>query len=299
MQSGPKTINILLYDGTLDGIINISDSTWIGEIYSAPRDSIDALLTRVDCKKYGVYLLLSDNTVYVGQTVDLARRTKEHLIDKEWWTQVVLMTTKDDSFTATDIDYLESRLIELAGSAATFDSDNKNKGNPPKINEFSKPGLELYLDEALFLLELIGVRVFKKEKRKKNKSVGKPIPPVNLQTELNEKTHKKKIPPLPDSTMKIGEFVYTALENLGDSGYTFTDAEIDEMCSVEWAKKNFHTIRPFMKRYIKGKTDNKGTDGYIRFKSKPFTFGDKCVLISKEWFEKQRNLFIAWYTSLT
>lgn len=158
MNAKTKTIKMLLYDGSLDGVTNISDSAWeSGKMYSAPRKSISALVSQADCKKYGVYLLLSDQQVYVGQAIDLERRTKQHLADKDWWTQVILMTTKDDSFNASDIDYLESRLIGLAGAAATFDSDNKKKGNPQKVDEFRQAELEQYLHEALFLLELIGI----------------------------------------------------------------------------------------------------------------------------------------------
>ena len=178
MGTKAKTVNMLLYDGSLNGITNISDSAWAnGKMYSAPRDSIKDLTLRADCKKYGVYLLLSDHQVYVGQAVDLERRTKQHLADKDWWTQVVLMTTKDDSFTASDIDYLESQLIDLAGKVCTSDSDNRKRGNPRKVDEFRKPELDQYLDEALFLLELIGVRVFKNEPRQAHKQVAQAASP--------------------------------------------------------------------------------------------------------------------------
>jgi hypothetical protein len=283
----------------LNGVTNISDSAWeLGKMYSAPRDSIGDLVSRADCKKYGVYLLLSEKYVYVGQAIDLERRTKQHLTDKDWWTQVVLMTTKDDSFNASDIDYLESRLIGLAGTAATFDSDNKKRGNPQKVDEFRQAELEQYLDEALFLLELIGVRVFKSEKRKSTKLPGAAV--SISQPKNTEQTNSQYLgrPALPDASLKIGQFVYTALRNLSNSGYVFSDSDIDEMCSPEWAKKTFHTTKPFMKKYISGVTDNKGSDGFVRFKSEPFTFGEKQVLVTKEWYERQRTFFINWYNSL-
>ena len=164
MSTKAKTIKMLLYDGSLNGVTNISDSAWeSGKMYSAPRESIKNLISKADCKKYGVYLLLSDRQVYVGQAKDLEKRTKQHLSDKEWWNRVILMTTKDDSFNASDIDYLESRLINLAAEAGTSDSDNKKKGNPEKVDEFRQAELEQYLDEALFLLELIGIRAFSQE----------------------------------------------------------------------------------------------------------------------------------------
>ena len=181
MATKTKTIKMLLYDGALTGVMNISDSAWeSGKMYSAPRDSINDLVSRADCKKYGVYLLLSENRVYVGQASDLERRTKQHLSDKDWWSQIILMTTKDDSFNASDIDYLEARLIEIAVEAGKSDNDNKKRGNPQKVDEFRQAELEQYLEEALFLLELIGIRVFKDKSHnpKKNDSYkpkGNPI----------------------------------------------------------------------------------------------------------------------------
>ena len=110
-----KTINLLLYEGDLEGVISIEDSSWnSGELYSAPRDSVSELLETDACKKYGVYLLLSKSMVYVGQSSDLSKRITQHTVGKDWWESVVILTTKDDSLTHSDIDYLESVLIDKA-----------------------------------------------------------------------------------------------------------------------------------------------------------------------------------------
>ncbi len=70
-----KTINLLLYEGNLDGVISIEDSSWnSGELYSTPRDSVSDLLETDACKKYGVYLLLSKDKVYIGQSSDFLMR---------------------------------------------------------------------------------------------------------------------------------------------------------------------------------------------------------------------------------
>lgn len=156
-----KTINLLLYEGDLDGVISIEDSYWnSGEMYSAPRESVSELLNTDACKKYGVYLLLSKNMVYVGQSSDLSKRINQHISGKNWWESVVILTTKDDSLTHSDIDYLESVLIEKARKINRLDCDNKNKGNNPKIDKFRSVFLSQYLDEALFLMQLIGITVF-------------------------------------------------------------------------------------------------------------------------------------------
>lgn len=156
-----KTVKLLLEDGTLRGVMSIVDSSWNpGEMYSAPKESVDALLSTDACKKFGVYLLLSDDKVYVGQSMDLAKRVSQHVASKKWWERVIILTTADDSLNRADIDYLEYYLIQRAQSSNRLDSENKKKGNMPKVDKFRKPELEQYLEEALFLMELIGISVF-------------------------------------------------------------------------------------------------------------------------------------------
>lgn len=72
-----KTINLLLNDGSLNGVISMEDSNWNkGELYSAPRESVEDLISSDACSRYGVYLLLSEDMVYIGQASDLAKRIK-------------------------------------------------------------------------------------------------------------------------------------------------------------------------------------------------------------------------------
>lgn len=174
-----KTIKLLLYDGTLKGVIR-ADSSWhSGELYSAPRESADdlisseALISSDGHSKFGVYLLLSEDVVYVGQSSDLSKRIKQHIIGKDWWESVVVLTTSNDSLTRSDIDYLESVLISKASQNNQLDCDNKNRGNNPKVDPFRKSTLDQYLDEALFLMRLIGISVFgevSKSNKKKSKT---------------------------------------------------------------------------------------------------------------------------------
>lgn len=84
-----KTINLLLHEGDLDGVISIEDTSWnAGEMYSAPRKLIDELLQTDACSRFGIYPLLSSNKVYVGQSSDLAKRINQHsyllYISVEW-----------------------------------------------------------------------------------------------------------------------------------------------------------------------------------------------------------------------
>ncbi len=190
-----KTINLLLNDGTLKGVISMEDSSWNkGELYSAPRESVDDLVKSDACSRYGVYLLISEDMVYVGQASDLSRRIRQHLMGKSWWERVAVLTTSDDSLNRSDIDYIEASLIAKASSTGRLDCDNKNMGNKQKVSKFREVELEQYLEEALFLLELIGVNVFCTVSKKKAKNKPELIASVkNSSKDQRELRDKKEV----------------------------------------------------------------------------------------------------------
>jgi hypothetical protein len=175
-MASAKTIRLLLTDGTLKGLLVVEDNSWLGRMLASPRESIEDLLKRPDVKHYGVYILLSEEQVYIGQASDLRKRMYQHsgTNGKDWWTRVVLLTTKDDSFNRSDIDYLEAKLINLADSNNTLHSDNRTVGNKTKVDEFRETELQQYLEGALLLLELIGIKVLT------DKKAAKPLRAVSI-----------------------------------------------------------------------------------------------------------------------
>ena len=306
-----KTIQILLYDGTLNGVINIADSAWSpGEMYVSPRDAVNEL---VSLDKYGVYLLLSNERVYVGQAQDLSRRIKQHLSGKGWWERVVLLTTQDDSFTRTDIDYLESVLIGKAEKTQSLDSDNKNKGQNPKINKFRKVDLDQYLDEVLFLMELIGVSVFSNAKKKavsKKKeqviTISQPedVPEASSEKVPESSSHEK--PPLPDESLKAGEYVRTAMLNLQNSGFLFSEEQIALFSSVEGSKPYTGLNLPMF--LLLNENETRSTfpdqDKVKRYWKDEFQFGEYRFLMFSQWYpdgtrrSATKKEFIEWYNLL-
>ena len=308
-----KIINMLLYDGTLSGVIRIDDSNWnAGELFSAPRESVSDLIETGACNKYGVYLLLSADRVYVGQSSDLAKRITQHTSSKDWWESVVILTTRDDSLNHSDIDYLENVLIEKAFATQKVDYDNKKSGNPPKVDIFKKTLLNQYLEEALFLMQLIGLKVFVSEKRKrKGRKAGKQTvkPAINiiggtsemtLGTEPIIKETASNVPPLPDMNLIVGVFVRTAMTNLAAAGYTFTDEAMQQLCSEASMNKVIGMQRnlPFFKIYDPNNSDGHLINGSPRFYAKPLTFGKYVVYLNSQIYNNDREAFIKWYKGL-
>ena len=224
-----KTINLLLYEGNLEGVISIEDSSWnSGELYSAPRDSVSELLETDACKKYGVYLLLSKSMVYIGQSSDLSKRITQHIVGKDWWESVVILTTKDDSLTHSDIDYLESVLIDKAFKINRLDCDNKNKGNNPKVSKFQKVVLDQYLEEALFLMQLIGITVFS------DKKTGTLIHTIDTKTKLalGKRAKSDAVAYLQEKGIMIGKKNTYAVKQHGKDEFWANPQK--EFLSQEW-----------------------------------------------------------------
>ena len=72
---------------------------------------------------------------------------------------------------------IEAALIERATECGTLDVDNKTKGNKHTLNRADRQILDQYLDEAYFIMELIGINVFTKKKFAKGN--GKTVlPPI-------------------------------------------------------------------------------------------------------------------------
>lgn len=161
-----------------------------------------------------MYLLLPSKRIYVGQAVDLARRIRRHLADKVGWTQAVLMTTASMTSTST---ISKPNFFGSQSPQKLRPPDNQNGGNRRKVDEFRQNELDQYLDEAVILLDLIGVRVFGNQTEKKKIAPAPSILPEPAAV-FSEAVPEK--PPLPDASLGPCEFVKRAFVNLLESGYS-------------------------------------------------------------------------------
>lgn len=301
-MSGEKAIQIILKDGTLSGVMTVESAAWEnGVIYSAPRNSINEFLSEVDCKKYGVYLLLSQRDIYVGQASDLARRTRQHL-KEEWWTRVILMTTKLDNLYASDIDYLETHFIDLA-LELNLNLKNAKKGNPQKVDNYHKVKLDTYISEALLLLNVIGVSVFEKPLVISPKHTV--IKEQNASYIINNKNQKK--PPLPSKQLPPCKFVRVAFDNLIESGYLFSDAQMKKFSDVA-AMKDYTKRNDFPMFWMLNKGESRKTcikEVRDRYWAKEYISGNYRFMMFSQWYDNAekrkvatREDFIRWYNLL-
>ncbi len=156
MERG-RGINLFFKDGRYDSLMQIKSTLWKGLIYIVHRSDINKMLNLDELNRFGVYILLSDTQIYAGEASDLKNRIKQHDKAKDWWERAVLITTTDDSFDQTDINYLEASIISIVKEQSHLKCENKQTGNKKKLDEMKKAELDPFLEEALSIMEVLGV----------------------------------------------------------------------------------------------------------------------------------------------
>ena len=161
-----KTINFLLYDGDLSGVLKIEDESWThsGILYNFPRNSLDKLFSTNALNNPGVYLLLSKTKVFVGNTSDLSHDSNKHVFLDDWWTSILILSSSKGKLNNTDVNYIESVLIQKAKSIDYLYYESTNKNSIVIPEEFKKVVLDQFIEDALFYMELIGIKLFKNKK---------------------------------------------------------------------------------------------------------------------------------------
>ena len=117
-----KTIQMCIFDGNPNGRIMCELSNWNGRVYKIFRNELNLFLVRKDCEYTGIYFLFSkdeDNNeiVYVGEAEKMFTRLKQHLKDKNYLHECVMVISKDNILNKAHVKYLENKFYNLAIAA--------------------------------------------------------------------------------------------------------------------------------------------------------------------------------------
>ena len=112
-----KSIRIYLADGSVAGIRRGEIVNWTGQAIACPRSRFPELKEwSEEAKRPGIYFLFGQNeesgqdAVYIGEAEIVLDRLYSHISGKEFWTELIAFTSKDDNLTKGHVRYLESRL---------------------------------------------------------------------------------------------------------------------------------------------------------------------------------------------
>lgn len=166
-----KNFNLFLMDGEVTGRIKCTLSNWTGLAYKVPRTYLDRCKNRADLKRSGVYFLFGKNVdgqaeVYIGQAgtrkngEGVLYRVLEHMKDATYFSEVVMLTTQNNSFGPTEISYLENKFTKMAADVGRFELRNGNDPNPGNVTEEKESELLDFIEYSKMVLGVLGYKVF-------------------------------------------------------------------------------------------------------------------------------------------
>lgn len=169
-----KNINMFLMDGEVTGKIKCTLSNWTGVIYKIPRIQLADLKSRDELKQTGIYFLFGrdedkqKNITYIGQATNrkngegVLLRVQEHTRDShaDYFNDVIILTTQNNSFGPTEISYLENKFTQLAKESGRYIVKNGNEPNPGNVTEEKQSELDEVVENVLMIVGTLGYRVF-------------------------------------------------------------------------------------------------------------------------------------------
>lgn len=170
MQAGRK-LTLFLVDGSARGVITAEIGNWSGMALAAPRGALPALVKRKEIENAGMYILAGDDLerpsrkrVYVGESDNLRSRLVNHEREKDWFTDVYVLVSKDRSLIKGHVLYLEAVTIgkiDRAASERRAVLDNEQRPKPPDLPEADTAEMDRYLQEVDVILPVLGFHVLR------------------------------------------------------------------------------------------------------------------------------------------
>jgi hypothetical protein len=189
-----KSIRIYLKEGSVTGIKLAEVVNLTIQALSCPRKKLSELndFFKSQVNTQGVYFLIGtdDETgkskVYIGEGENVWERLKSHAVAKDFWSEVILFTSKDDNITKSHIKYLESRLIEITKETERYLLENSNSPSLSSLPLPDRDAMEEFINNIKLLNGVLGHKFL--ESQISNKLEKKIIPTdiTNKETQIDK-----------------------------------------------------------------------------------------------------------------
>lgn len=178
MSSSTKgfSVRIFIPSGEPEALRIVEKSNWTGQGLMFPRSLFTEVKTRAELKRAGVYILWGPGEsgqlprVYVGEGDGVLSRLEQHAKNKDFWTHAIVFTSKDQNLNKAHVQYLESRLVDLAVRAKRCEIDNGNVPQLPALSEADTADADGFLADMLLCLPVLGINIFERAKISQSRS---------------------------------------------------------------------------------------------------------------------------------
>jgi hypothetical protein len=160
-----KSIRIYLADAEVGGIRHAEIVNWTGQALAFPRNRSAELKNWPEVRRQGVYFLLGSDeetgqeAVYVGEAEVVVERIAQHLNNKDFWSECVAFTSKDENLTKSHIKYLESRLVASAIAAGRYLVKNSSAPQESGLPRADRDAMDEFAMHVRTLLGVLGHRL--------------------------------------------------------------------------------------------------------------------------------------------
>ncbi|WP_426189636.1 GIY-YIG nuclease family protein [Massilia sp. DWR3-1-1] len=155
----PFTLRIFLPSGDPSGVLVATRDDGIGKAIIFPRALLGEVKGRKEWNLLGVYLLVGQSKLYIGEGDPAGKRLEDHATKKTFWDKALFFTA-DNRLNKAHIQHLEARLIKLASGAIAITLDNGNQPQVPALGEEEYAFAENVLADLLLMLPLLGITQF-------------------------------------------------------------------------------------------------------------------------------------------
>jgi hypothetical protein len=159
-MSSPFTTKLFAPSGSPDGVIVASRDDWTGRAIIFPRELVGEVKGRKEYSEPGVYLLVSARKMYIGEGDPVGARIDSHVANKDFWRRGLIFTAEGRRLNKAHIQHLESRLVSLAKEVGRIGLMNGNHPKPPVLSEEEHAFCEIFLQQMLLTLPLLGFSQF-------------------------------------------------------------------------------------------------------------------------------------------
>lgn len=155
----PFSLRIFVPSGDPTGILVATRDDGIIKATLFSRPLLGEVKGRKEWSLPGVYLLVGQNKLYIGEGDPVGKRLEDHAVKKGFWERALFFTA-DTRLNKAHIQHLESRLVKLAVEAGAVTLDNGNHPQPPALGEEEYAFAENILADLLLMLPLLGFAQF-------------------------------------------------------------------------------------------------------------------------------------------
>lgn len=173
-----KSIRIYLADATVTGIRYAELVNWTGHAIACPRNRLNELKNWPESSKPGIYFLFegrfgsSKPTAYIGESENVAQRLTNHDRKKDFWSEVVIFTSKDENLTKAHIKYLESALVCLSKNADRYELENGNTPSESSLPRADRDAMKEFVENVRMVLGTLGYSILEPILKSKGSSEG-------------------------------------------------------------------------------------------------------------------------------